>query len=707
VFILGKVRFLFILAVAVGVLHGQMCVPARILPVDQAAGTLDASSCALSDGSAYAPYRLDLPARGRIQIGLTAGSGDLQTILQDSSGAKVDAGKAIQRAIEAGTYTVLVNGRTPGQGGAYSLSTAFTAEAGTMCTAFPSLGLSQSVRGAMGSSGCALPGGGAYEGYTLNTLGAGTLRVSISNAAFTSNLIFRDDGGYLLASDPANLSVHVDGESDYQVVVTGDQAGAYQLTTSFDPDPDETCRPTKMLSDSGADNDSGSITGDSCFLTTSGSGDLSYFNYYKFTVNNAGMVDLIASSSDFVPTLYLLDDGGNVLTSDSGGSSAAGQSEIRYQLKPGTYTAQVLTLNPSGGNYSFTYQLTPGAPQACVVSALNPGDAPAGTLAPSSCRTALGLADLYTVTIPASGTLDLTLNAGSFNGLLAIRDTKDNLLVQVADTEGLGVTHLAADLPSGTYTIAAAAGQGDGNYQLVTAFTAHDLNSCSTTPLDINGGYVQYLGPASCRDIDGQPVDWYTFTLPADATVVAVMTSRQVAGYLRLVGADGSVLRSDYNSYNPGEPMFVQYLPAGTYKLAARAPSTTVGGYYEVDVRSVLGSRPPFCAPIGQLTTGAAINATLGFTGCQYVDGTFADVYEIDLASDGTIDIQLNSANFDAYLVLLDSQGNVVGEDDDSGGGTNARLTQAVSAGTYYVVAKPLSGYYNVGGYSLSMAVLQ
>src|ERR1700736_6266134 len=99
-------RFGFILVLCLGV-RAQTCVPTRILPVDQAAGVLDDSSCALSDGTACASYRLDLPTRGQIQIDLTGGP---QVILRNSSGMKVDSGAGIHRGVEAGSYTVIVNG---------------------------------------------------------------------------------------------------------------------------------------------------------------------------------------------------------------------------------------------------------------------------------------------------------------------------------------------------------------------------------------------------------------------------------------------------------------------------------------------------------------------------------------------------------------------------------------------------------------------
>ena len=90
-------------------------------------------------------------------------------------------------------------------------------------------------------------------------------------------------------------------------------------------------------------------------------------------------------------------------------------------------------------------------------------------------------------------------------------------------------------------------------------------------------------------------MDYYTFTLPADALVLAVMTSSEVDGYLTLYDANGNQVRNDDNTYGANDPLIVQYLPAGTYKLAARGASSTVGGLYEVDLRTVTGPRPPFC----------------------------------------------------------------------------------------------------------------
>ena len=499
----------------------------------------------------------------------------------------------------------------------------------------------------------------------------------------------------------------VSGDSQYLLVISSaDTTGAYTVTTSFQNAGNETCRPRKTFTAS--DSDSTTIAADSCFITIAGSGDQSYYNYYDLTIPSPGLVDAIAASGDFSATLNLLDAAGNLLASNAGGGGVDAQNNsqasLRAQVPAGSYRLQVFSDVPSGGAYTLRYTFTPGNPAPCRPAPLNFGDLPTSTLSADSCRTSIGIADLYTLTVPASGTVDLEINATVFNSILAIRDARDNLIVRNDEVDGVSVSHIAADLPAGTYTIVAAASSGSGAYRLAAKFTPRDIPPCSyAQPLDLNGGYIQRLGPASCRDFNGQPVDYYTFTLSADALVLAVMTSSELDGYLVLYDAAGNILRRDDNTYGSNDPLIIQYLPAGTYKLAARDAAGTIGGLYQVDLRTTFAARPPFCTPISTLSPGATAAGTLTYTGCQYSDNTFADFYQLALTADATVDIRAESGEFDAYLVLLDSKGAVVEEDDDSGGNTNARILSPLAAGSYTIVVKPLGDYLSHGKYLLTV----
>jgi hypothetical protein len=695
-------RLVLLLLLAVLPLFSQVCPPVRILPTGVVSGILDDSSCFLSDSTAYASYRLDLPVRGRIRLTLTT-TEDFGLILRDSSGAKIGSGASIARAVEAGAYTVLVNARVPGQTGQYGVRAEFTPEAGALCNAFPSLGLTQKVDGALGVSGCTLPDGAAYEAYWLNTFGAGTLTLNVT-ADWSPAIFIRTPDGALVASGDSTVTAVLAGDSQYQIVIsTTDRAGAYQLTTAFTAADEETCRPTKTLA--GPDTDNGVIDAASCATTTSGSGDLSFYNYYAVVIPAAGIADFTVTSSDFGATVNLIDESGNLIASDAGGGDSGG-AQLRLQLRPGKYLAQIFSSVASGGSYRFSYALTPGAPRPCPTTAIEIADGRSAKLSSESCRTELGLADIYAITLPGPGTLDLTVAPSSFlSGTVAVRDTKDNLIVMSRDVQDLGLSNLNADLPAGSYTVAVVAGSGSGFYQLAGRFAAHDIPPCSVVQtLDINGGYIQRLGAAGCHAPNGAPVDYYEFTLPSEAVTAMIMTSSNVDGYLTLTDSTGAVLRSDDNSYGLGDPLMIQHLAAGTYRLAARPASGTLGGLYQIDVRTILGSRPPFCAPKSTIPVGSTVTGTINFGSCQYTDNTFADIYKFELTADSTtLDIRLNSSAFDAYLLLLDAKGNLVDRDDDTGGNRNARLQPTLAVGTYYLVAKPSADYTAGGAYTLAI----
>ncbi len=666
----------------VGHLRAQDCAAiARILPAGALTGTLSTANCRLSDGTAYAPYRLDLPVRGQIRIALTGNTTDFLLTLRDASGTKLDSGAAIARPIEAGRYTVMVSGAKPGQGGDYSISTSFTGEPGMLCSNFPNLGRHQAVSGILPSSACLALDGTPYEAYTVTTDGSGTLTITLDSTDFTPMIAVRSNDGHLLAAPAASpVNILVNGDSQYFVIVTSDgKSGAYTISTGFQTAGDETCKSQKTFSDS--DSDSSTIGADSCFLTLAGSGDQTYYNYYNVTVPAAGLMDVTATSGDFNATVNLLDADGNLLASNAGGGGLDAQfnlqSSLRVPLPAGSYRLQIFSDVPSGGAYALQYTFTPGDPKPCTPAPLNFGDLLPGTLSKDSCRTSIGISDVFALTLPTSGTVDLDMSTAAFNTVLEIRDSQDNLVVRNDEVDGVSVSHITATLPVGAYTVVAAASSGAGPYRLSAGFTPRELSPCSyAQALDLNGGYIQRLGPGSCRAANGQPVDYYTFTLFADSLVLAVMTSSEVDGYLTLYDAAGNVVRTDDNSYGSDDPLIVQYLPAGTYKLAARDASSATGGLYEVDLRTTAGPRPFLCAPKATLASGASVSGTIQYTGCQYPDNTFADLYQLTVPADATVDIRLNSSEFDAYLVLTDAKGAVVDQDDDSGGNTDARITR-------------------------------
>jgi Bacterial Ig-like domain (group 2)/Bacterial pre-peptidase C-terminal domain len=103
--------------------------------------------------------------------------------------------------------------------------------------------------------------------------------------------------------------------------------------------------------------------------------------------------------------------------------------------------------------------------------------------------------------------------------------------------------------------------------------------------------------------------------------------------------------------------------------------------------------------PQAAYTIGATVNGTLAQGDCAFDDGTRVDLYRFTLATQRQVTITLRSTAFDAYLVLFDATGAAVDEDDDGAGGTDARITATLPAGTYTIGAnsyEPATGAYTL-----------
>ena len=82
---------------------------------------------------------------------------------------------------------------------------------------------------------------------------------------------------------------------------------------------------------------------------------------------------------------------------------------------------------------------------------------------------------------------------------------------------------------------------------------------------------------------------------------------------------------------------------------------------------------------------------------------TFKDDYTFFSESTATIQLNLDSFSFDAYLQLIDlSTGDLIAYDDDGGTDTNSQLTFTAQAGQQYAVRVTSYGSYETGSYDLT-----
>ncbi len=99
------------------------------------------------------------------------------------------------------------------------------------------------------------------------------------------------------------------------------------------------------------------------------------------------------------------------------------------------------------------------------------------------------------------------------------------------------------------------------------------------------------------------------------------------------------------------------------------------------------------------IALGQTINGTLAAGDCALDDGTFIDFYSFNGTAGQPVSVSLTSSAFDTYLFLLDPDGNILEENDDSGNGTSSRIP--INSG---VIILPATGQYIIGANSFDVS---
>jgi hypothetical protein len=105
------------------------------------------------------------------------------------------------------------------------------------------------------------------------------------------------------------------------------------------------------------------------------------------------------------------------------------------------------------------------------------------------------------------------------------------------------------------------------------------------------------------------------------------------------------------------------------------------------------------------MACGQTVTGQLSGDDCALDDGSFADFWEFQGTSGQRVTVTMTSTAVDAYLFLLDPSDTVVGEDDDSAGGTNARISNVTlgANGNFAIVANSLTSN-ETGSYQVTLA---
>ena len=415
---------------------------------------------------------------------------------------------------------------------------------------------------------------------------------------------------------------------------------------------------------------------------------------WSLSLSDQTDVRIDLASSAFDAFLELQNDVGTVIAQndDAGGSL---DSRLVLTLRAGSYIILARSLfSRRAGDYQLTVS---EAPDCSPVGSLELGQTVTGALADGDCLFEFGgNMDNWSLSLTSTQRLRFDLKSSDFTELLLVRD-QDGFIVNGASGGGpIGHARLDTELSAGDWTISVTTDFGTalGTYEL----TVDVAPPCTPgTDLVLGETVTGDLSPSDCTDF-GLPADSFGITLTEETAISIHLKSPDFEPFLILRDANGLDIAIGFDEMRDGNARIRQSLSAGSYALFAATFSFPPEGSYQLTVSEVV------CDDSQAIDFGQTVTGTLDTDDCLRPGGAFQESWGLVLANDTTARIDLESVAFDAFLVLKDSDGNILATDDDGGTGLNSRIDRALTAGTYEIVASAF-GTGQTGAYELTVDV--
>jgi hypothetical protein len=350
-------------------------------------------------------------------------------------------------------------------------------------------------------------------------------------------------------------------------------------------------------------------------------------------------------------------------------------------------------------------------------------------------------ADTYVYSARAGERVTVTLRSRDFDSWVVVSDRSGGMN-EFDDDGGGGLdSELTVTFPrDGQYLIVANSVTADatGGYQM-------SLRSAGRGEIDPGGGgrgtIADLARRTTARITSGQTVngrlssgdfirsddntyaDGYLYAGRRGERLTITMRSTAFDSYLVFDEPTGPLRETDDDSGGGNDARVTVTLPRdGNYLIMANAYARGGAGAYTLSVTSSRGGGPvddgggrPQPGGRGSLsdlarmnipriTVGQSVSGRLS-TGdfVRTDDNTFADGYAFEGRRGERITITMRASSFDAWVVFDDPNGPTREHDDDSAGGTDARLTVTLPRdGRFLIVANAVSAG-STGAYTLSV----
>lgn len=211
-----------------------------------------------------------------------------------------------------------------------------------------------------------------------------------------------------------------------------------------------------------------------------------------------------------------------------------------------------------------------------------------------------------------------------------------------------------------------------------------------------NGNGRRYFFDAyrfTASEIESVAIEIYSFQF--DAAVILYKLNQD--GSYTYLGSDDQTSGMDSSRNDNNNALLLTVLPEpGDYVILVTSAETDPEGTgnYELELET---------KEIKQVSYGANISGAISGDSLQSSLGTYFDAYWFTGKQGDAVQIQVNSANFDAFMLLNSGNGDMIGYDDNSGGELNAQVAKVLPAsGNYVLIVTPFERF-KTGAYTLTI----
>lgn len=422
-----------------------------------------------------------------------------------------------------------------------------------------------------------------------------------------------------------------------------------------------------------------------------------YHDAWRVELSAPGAITIDLTSTGFDTYLLLLNANGQIIDANDDGG-AGRNSRLYAELPAGTYYPFVTSF-AAGATGSYRLSAIEGAhPTPCPATAtLSYPDTVAGTTTTDgSCDYNGFYVDVWRIDLVDSTLVTMQARGDSIPMQVAVADTFGRFLVGGGPPN---YSWLETSLPPGSYDIwVGGVTQGVTGRYTLNVSRGPSTRYCSTD------GALALGEPVSGELVDD---DCYVEALPSDGWELTLGNTLDVelsvVGdpiYPQVLVVDSAGQFVDHASGSESSLRYGLTLSPGSYRFWVRSGTDDTGAYTLTVVEE---GQLPSCDAVTPAVPDSTYEGALATTDCRLPDGRYADVWELHVDTTTTTTVGVASDKLDAYLIVADTLGRTIAEDDDSGSGTDAALTLDLDPGTYHLwTTSYASG--ELGGYALAIA---